>query len=179
MAGNNKQTLEERAEIFLAEWQSKYSNAIAEARAAAETTSTAAWQENYLKEMTDHRKVVRDNALVAISTLKAIADTDTCEAHEKDVKEAIKTMCEERIRHDAWVARCVLPYARTANRCQELLNSIETTVDVEEKNTALLNRGLSNAVMKMVQQWPRARWIEKTGQVVIDNEEANAAKKSA
>lgn len=152
-----------RAELFVAGFQQNYSDAIAEARLAAETTQTDAWSRNYREQVKTHRTFVV-NALADISsTAENIRSYDTNEEAEKGIRDAVKSLAEERIRHQAWKTRTVAPYSNTVERCEQLLKTVMQSAEDEERNAPLVDRGLASEVRAIVNKWPVAKWDDENG----------------
>lgn len=171
-----KLSIGERAEKFVAEFQEKYSIAISEAREAAQTTQTPAWLDNYRQQRAFHDKIIRDTAKSIENCGKRICDHDTSEDEEKEIKDAVKTMSEERIRYQAWKSRSVYPYQSKAERCVELLTEVNRSARRDEDAMGLTHNGLASAVAELTDKWPKAHWDSEAGTVSVEEATAVAAK---
>lgn len=178
MSKNDKKGIEEKAEKFLAEYQEKYSTAISDAREAAATTATPAWQSNYLAQVAAHDKCVRDLASTISNAGKRIADFDTDEENEKEVKDAVKGLQDERIRHQAWRNRTISPYESRANRCAEILETTRREAQRLEQAEGLIWHGLTSEVVKITGKWPVAEWSEGAGIVTVTEQSSGEQKQT-
>lgn len=130
----------DRAELWIAEWQQKYSVAIENAREAKRTTETPGWTANYQANMKHHRMVVAAQCASITVDAKSIVESGTTEEREKSVKDAIKELADERIRHQAWLSRAVSNYRVAAENCGLMKDSIRSAARAEEERAPLVNR---------------------------------------
>jgi hypothetical protein len=159
---------DEKLDLFIAPFQAEYSEAISFAREAKETTNTTAWKDGYKRNIDDHRKCIKHCAESIESTCKSIAAYDTNEDSEKDIKDNIKQIADERIRHSAWHARAVHPFEATAIRCEQILSRIMREASDEERENTLIQHGLVARVQWRIAKWPHVEWNEEEGMVTID-----------
>ncbi len=171
MASSAKRSSEEphddKVDLFIAKFQSEYSDAISTAREAAQTTATAAWQSNYRINIDGHRKAIKTSLEVIEGECSSIEARDTNEAAEKEIRDAVKELADERVRFGAWRQRAVEVYRATATRCQGIVESATRHAQDDERDNPLLNIGLLLAVKERLDSWPRAEWDDETGAVVI------------
>lgn len=158
-----KLSMQERAEKFVAERREKYDVVLAAAKEAAETTQTHAWGENYRQQRDQHKRRIREEAYVIESAGKYIGDRDTDETQEKKIKDAIKALIEERINHEAWLARTVNPFSSAVDVCIDLLEATQRESQRIDEGNPLLYAGYAAAVSALVAKWPQPIWHEETG----------------
>lgn len=168
------ESMNERAEKFVADAQVEYTDALAEVRAAAEMTATPAWQATYQHQREAHRKLIATHAKSIISTCEAVSDHDSNETDEKAVRDQLKSIIEERIRFEAWTARAVFPISSRVNRCEEIVNKLKLSARRTEDEEMLVSHGLHSAVCDILATWPTANWDEKTGIVSVIEPESQA-----
>lgn len=159
--------VEERVDLFIAPFQQSYSEAIAEARQAAETTVTPAWQSNYKTNLDYHRKIIKQAVGEIENLCGMIQAGDTFEDAEKDIGKATKRLAEERVRFGAWRTRAVQVYEKAANRCIEILSSTMRQATDEQRENPLIQRELAANVQERIAFWPRAEWSDDVGVVVV------------
>lgn len=166
-AKHDDQKPEDKIDLFIAEFQHEYSEAISTAREAAETTSTPAWQGNYRTNIDTHRKAIK-HALESIeSTCAHIEASDTYESAEKEIAKAVKLLADERVRFGAWRSRAVQPYETAAHKCQEIISAATRRAADDQRDNPLLNIDLTLGVHARLESWPRAEWDDETGVVAI------------
>lgn len=173
MAKRNE-SIHERAERFVAEAQQKYTDALAEARQAAETTATTAWQGIYQQQRDFHRNAVSEQTKVIIAEAGDIAAFGASETHEKAIRDAVKAITEERIRFEAWRNRAVFPISMRVNRCEEIIAKLKHDANEAERNESLISHGLARAVGEIVDGWPKAEWDDEAGIVTVTDGRAQA-----
>ncbi len=159
--------VEERVDLFIAPFQQQYSEAIAEARQAAETTGTPAWQSNYKGNLDSHRSVIKQAVSEIENLCGMISAGDTFEDAEKDIGKATKRLAEERVRFAAWRTRAVQVYERAAERCREILSSAMRNASDEQRDNPLIQHELAALCQKRIASWPRAEWQDDIGAVAI------------
>lgn len=159
---------DEHAEIFIAEYQQKFSIAIDAARAAAQTTGTAAWRENYLTQRKIHRDMIAASIKAIGAEVESVTSGDTTEDAEKGIKDAVKAMADERIRFEAWKARAVRPYKIAAENADDLRSKTVREARRSEGENPLIDRGLGEAVAKLVARWPTVAWDDEAGVVTVN-----------
>jgi hypothetical protein len=168
---DEQDSTEERVDLFIAPFQHEYSEAIADARQAAETTATPAWQNNYKANIDSHRKVIK----AAVSEIENLCETiqagDTFEDAEKDIAKATKRLAEERVRFGSWRSRAVYCYERSAERCQEIVKNVMRSASEEERENPLIQHSLAVKSQERLNAWPRAEWKDDVGAVVIQEPE--------
>lgn len=157
----------ERAEVFVAEAQEKYSDAIAAARLSSETTATEAWKRVYRDQMTAHRKAINDAINDVTAGVDSIQGGDSTETVEKLIKDGVKAIAEERIRHTAWMNRAIAPHKSSVTACDEIRTSIITKALRAEEESPLVNSGLAADVRKVVDGWPKPSWNDGDGCVLM------------
>jgi hypothetical protein len=156
---------DERVDLFIAPYQSQYSEALTAAREAADTTATHAWQSAYKNNLDQHRSLVKA-AIVQIETVCDIIESnDTHEQAEKDIGKAVKSMAEERVRFNAWRSRAVQPYEVAAVHCQDILHNVMRAASDSERDNPLIDHGIVAKVQERIAQWPRAEWDDENGVV--------------
>lgn len=166
-----KRDPKEKADLFIAKYQETYSHALDEAREASATTTTAAWQTNYKNQIEAHRKIVGENLRTISSACDTIKHQDTAEDFEKDIRDAVKALAEERIRFSAWKARTVAPFQAAADRCAAILISTNRAAEEAERNSPLIDVGLLAEIRNRTNKWPVAKWNDEVGVVeVVDRE---------
>lgn len=171
--------IEERVDLFIAPFQQHYSEAIADARQAAETTCTHAWQSNYKSNLDSHRSLIK-NAVSEIENICGmIQAADTYEEAEKDIAKATKRLAEERVRFGAWRTRAVQVYEKAAERCKDILSSVMRQASDEERDNPLLQHGLTAKVQERIAPWPRAEWSDDIGAVAITESELKVSDERA
>jgi len=161
------QNPEERADVFIAEHQQSYSDAISEAREAAKTTDTAAWRDQYARNMKLHREVVAVQLDAIKRETASIKATDTNEDHEKDIRNVVKGPAEERVRFQAWRNRTIEPSESTVEKCQTIRSKALRSAEDAEREQPLVYRGLADSVRARVDKWPAATWDDETGSIAI------------
>jgi len=176
---DNQNNPEERADNFLAQYQEKYSAAIDDARKAATTTATEAWQTRYSDCVKTHKQAIAEHAREIEYELKKIKTGDATEDGVKAIRAAAKAMDDERIRHSAWWSRAVMPYENAAIACEGIITGAINGARKTEQQAALTAHGLSEAVRNRIAKWPRAQWDEETGVVTVTEPEYGAGEKVA
>ncbi len=166
-AKRDEQPEDDKIDLFIAEFQHDYSEAIATAREAAQTTSTPAWQGNYRANIDAHRKAIKQSIESIESTCDSIEASDTYEAAEKDISKAVKQLADERVRFGAWRSRAVQPYESSANKCHEIISAAQRRAADDERSNPLLNIDLVLGVHRRLESWPRAEWNDDDGIVSI------------
>lgn len=161
------QPIEDKAEHFVAEYQSAYAEALTEARQAADTTKTIAWRNLFASASSQHRQDIEELANSIIASAKAILDFDSNEKKEKDLSDAVKEIKEERKRHEAFYRRTAEPLAKTAAKCKEILATADREAKRREDGAPLYDEGFRAAVKRLTDKWPRADWDETTGVIAI------------
>lgn len=164
---DDRDPVEERVDLFIAPFQQQYSEAIADARHAAETTGTQAWRSNYKNNLDSHRSVIKQAVSEIENICGMIQAADTYEEAEKDISKATKRLAEERVRFGAWRTRAVQVYERAAEKCKEILSSVMRNASDEERDNPLIQYGLSAKSQERILPWPRAEWSDDIGAVVI------------
>lgn len=159
--------IETRAEKFVAEEQARYSECMDRARAAHDMTAQAFWQGEFALRMNTHRKLVRAHAGDIATTAEMIGKGDTSEEAEKAIKDAVKVLAEERVKHDAWYDRAVAPLKAPVLEMANIRESVMRSARQAETDAPLVHNGLGDAVRRIVESWPAATWQEDTGRVVI------------
>lgn len=176
---DKKPNMKEKAEVFVARHQERYSESLTKAREAAATTATPAWQENYTTQVAAHRSRVT-SAIGAINhACEAIKGNDTREDLEKEIKDSVKSLIEERVAFAAWRLRTVTPYRKSADDCEYEVNSVLRAAENAEREQPLIERGLCAAVRDIVKQWPRVSWNDDTGVVEIRSVDADGVEEVA
>jgi len=170
-----EKSIDERAHEWIAQAQENYSIAITEAREASETTVTPAWSDNYRAQRAFHDKIIRDLSASIENGAKRIADFDSTEDDEKEIRDAVKAMQEERIRYSAWKSRAVAPYQSKAERCIELLESVQRNARNVQEAEPLIWFGVVDVVGKIIAKWPTAHWDSKDGIVTVKEPPAEAS----
>lgn len=157
----------EQAERFVAEYQSRYTDALDAARKAAITTATDAWQASYAEAKKRHKKLRRD----CVEKLKEIAASvrgdDLTADMEKELREVVKSLKTERIAAEVWENRAVQPYRGAVDLCDALREQVFSAAHEAEDRAPLHMRGLAHDVRELVNRWPRAVWDAKTGVVTV------------
>lgn len=174
MAAEAKKTEDsgdEKVDLFIAPFQQQYSEAIHEAREAAATTATPAWQNLYKSNIDQHRSLVKSNIERIENTCESISAGDTYEEAEKDIKDAVKHLADERVRFGAWRQRAVNPYESSADKCTGILERVQRAASDAESDNPLHDRGLALAVHDRIAKWPRAEWNNDKGAVEITEQE--------
>lgn len=167
MPQRNDRTPDEEAQVFIAEYQNDYSAAMDRARAAAETTQTPAWIANYAAQLTVHKEASAESLAAIKSACEFIRTSDTNEDEEKVIRDAVKSLSEERIRFMAWRNRAVGPYMQAATDCQNIKGKAQRDADDAEKRSPLVTRGLSSRVAAILKTWPDVTWNDKQGVVEV------------
>lgn len=157
----------EKLDLFIAPFQCEYSEAITAAREAQETTATHAWKANYRFNVDQHRASVRSAVASIDSMCKTIAASDSFEEAEKDIRDSVKSLADERVRFVAWRSRAVHVYEQAARKCAEVLSRLNRNAADEERNNPLIHRGIVLGVLERVATWPHAEWNEEEGCVVV------------
>jgi len=155
------------AEVFIAEHQAHYSEAIDRAREAATTTQTPAWLANYATQVKMHERVVTDQLKSIDAARERIGGSDTNEDDEKAVKDAVKALADERIRFAAWRARAVNVYKLSAEKCIEIKEKAMRAAQNAERESPLINSGLAGRVGAIINKWPDASWDDELGRVEV------------
>jgi hypothetical protein len=171
-------TPEQQAELFVAEYQHQYSDAISRAREAAKTTGTAAWQANYAFQRRAHEDVIRSATKAIVSVCERVTTADTNEDDEKAIRDAAKSMADERIRFEAWQYRTVYAFRRSVDDCESIVGVVVRAAQNAERESPLIYSGLAGRIGKLVGLWPAAGWDEETGIVAV-NENPSAANAEA
>lgn len=164
---NEEESGDDKVDLFIAKFQSEYSDAISTAREASLTTSTVAWQQNYKHNIDTHRSSIK-SALDSIGrTCSVVEAADTYEEAEKDIKNSVKFLADERVRFGAWRTRAVQEFEHAASVCQEIIATATRRASEEERGNPLISIGLLLAVKARLDTWPRAEWNDETGVVSI------------
>lgn len=157
-----------RGELFVAEWQEKYGVALEEARAAADTTGTAAWQRVYAENREAHRRRTRGECMAIGLAAEAIREQGgSTEDDEKQIKDCVKRLSEEREQHEAWLSRAVQPYQIPAENAADLIRKCNFAADETERNAPLANSGLADEVRAITATWPKVKFDSGTGIVTV------------
>lgn len=159
---------DDKVDLFIAQYQLQYSEAISYARDAAATTSTVAWKASYRKNLDDHRAFVKTHIGRIENVCNMINGGDTTEDFEKDIRDSVKALAEERVRFGAWRTRAVQNYESSAIHCQELIHTVMRKASDSERDNPLVDHGLTVGVQDRINKWPRAEWDDENGQVTID-----------
>lgn len=156
-----------KAAQFVEQRRPKYFDALAEAKAAAETTSSSAWITVYRQAMTTHRAIVMQRIGEIREACDNISDHGTKEDTEKVIKEATKGVADEREKHEAWHKRSVQPFSDKVERCGEIRRAIIQAAEDAERESPITDDGLTGATKAIVDTWPEANWHEGDGIVSI------------
>lgn len=157
----------QRAETFIAPHAEKHRAAVAMAKEAMETTSTQAWQNGYRTNMENHRQTILVHLRNIRGQLDNITTADTDEDCEKAIKESVKAMMEERIRHSAWRNRTVNSYEQIVEKCATTLLNTTRAAKEAEGGQPLIDRGLLAEVQAIVDTWPIVKWHDDSGSIEI------------
>lgn len=158
---------QERADIFVATHQAAYSEALTSAREASATTSTPAWRNGYRTNMESHREIVNSHIKSIAAHCDTIKTMDTSEDFEKEIRDSVKALAEERVRHNAWRQRTIKPYQDAAERCAGIATKAVRAAEQAEREQPLIHRGLTAEVRKRVDSWPKVSWDEEAGSVEL------------
>jgi hypothetical protein len=174
-----QQDIGEYLERFIGDYRERYYECVRNAQAAAETTATYAWQATFAREMCDHG----DAIMQAVAGIRAACDElerlGVDEEREKEIKQAVKALSDERARHQAWLDRAVRPYRDPFDTAAGILVDVQASAEREEREKGLLCRGLGEAVRDVLALWPRIAWNPKTGVILVSDPEAGEAKATA
>ena len=156
----------DRAAKFAVTYLANYNEVLALAEAAEETTRTPAWQSMYKAAMDTHANTVTANLKAIVGECDMVKTMDNSEAAEKAIKEAVKALTDERIRHAAWMLRTVHPISDLAERAGTIISNLTTAAGQEERDQPLLCRGLSGEVADIVETWTAVIWRPGSGELV-------------
>lgn len=135
---------------------------------AADTTGTPAWTANYRTQRKLHEQT-ESGAIKAISSaVETMQLTGTNEESEKEIKDAVKTLAEERIRFRAWEQRAVEVYRKSATDVENALETVIRKAREKETENPLIERGFEDEVRREVATWGTAKWDEEVGAVVLE-----------
>lgn len=160
-------TIEQKAERFIAKRREKYFAAVDNAKQAAETTATPAWQSNYREQLRFHRGVISMQSKTLESIAESLKMREPGEDDEKEINDAKKQLTDERIRWQAFLRRTTLPFSDTVQICDELRKSVMTSAHEAERDNPLVDNGLANEVRRIVAEWPKPEWNAESGEVTI------------
>lgn len=163
----NKPDPKEKADLFIAKFQEDYSHALDEAREASATTTTPAWQANYRNQIEMHRKVIGENLRTISHHCEAIKLHDTAEDFEKEIRDAVKALAEERIRFGAWKTRTISPFQASADKCAAIMLTTVREAERVERESPLIDGGLLAEIKTRVNKWPVTKWDEERGVVEL------------
>jgi hypothetical protein len=153
---------------WLRKFETDYRTLNTRAREAAETTATAAWSANYKTQRLAHDAVEAAAIQELESCLATLKLSGTTESLEKSMKDAIKTLAEERIDYAAWMQRAVENYRRSAESLDDYINGIIHQARKVERENPLIERDFERDVKRELHGWTRAKWDEELGQVVLE-----------
>lgn len=154
-------------ESWIRRHKEKYGIALEGAERAEETTKTTLWQTNYQAQQNRH-KGVQDNALETIdNAVLHIKRHGTDEDVEKSVRDAIKTLAEERIAHAAWDKRAVEPFRCWVERCETIRADCVAEAKRHEQEQPLLCKGFERQIVEAVALWRGVQWDDKCGVLSI------------
>lgn len=176
---NDQDKLQAHAEDFIATHQASYSEAIQQCYNVRDTTTTEAWTERYAENVKRHKSMIVILADEVIRSARDIKIAGVNEDAEKEMSKAIKDIKDERIRHEAWIARAVEPYRASVDKAKTIIQTcLQAAREYEDKQPLML-RGLFDKVRDIVDQWPTAKWDSDRGVVDIDEPKQQTDRASA
>ncbi len=155
-------------EQWMQQYESDYRTLSNRAREAAETTATPAWTANYRAQRAAHEAVESAAIRELEACLATLKLSGTSEELEKSMKDAVKSLAEERVKFGAWMQRAVESYRRSAVNLGEYLDGIASKARKVERENPLIERDFERDVKLHLGRWMRAHWDEELGQVVLE-----------
>lgn len=158
----------DRAEEFSRDFWHRYEPLVEAARRADQMSKTDGWGLNYRNTKAEYRKKIVLCCKAIEETVKVITSEGTSESAEKGIKDTLKTLTEERERHEAWRALGVRPYASIADDGARVLNDLKRKARDVESGNPLLWGGLAFEVDQRIHDyWPSIEWDEDRGEVTV------------
>lgn len=157
-----------RGQRFLAPHRTRWLDAFKRAKEAAETTGTPAWAANFQQQAQRHQVTVKYQLAQIEATIEAVRSGELSEDHEKAIKDAVKALGEHRARYQAWVDLAVQPFREAVDECGRITANALRLAKESEAEAPLTDRGLLAEVEGELAAWPKPRWDEENGLIVIE-----------
>lgn len=136
-------------------------------RVAAETTGTEGWQRLY-QNRKRHAKSRRELLARSLHEFAdQLTDLGWDESTEKSVKDLAKEHAELRAAESSFDVEVARPVYEAVHRLERLYGQFRTRAGEFERDAALMNQGLVEAMEDAISQMPAATWDELVGVVRI------------
>jgi hypothetical protein len=163
-----KRQAKNQSDEMIAKFQEAYATQVEEARMAAETTATAAWQALYANHREGVKKAFRELAKeLRIKAEQMEGGVWTAE-DEKELGELKKQVTELRERNALFEIQTIAPVKKPVDECEKVIRDAVNEAVREEDYAPLVLKGLATDVRRAAAAVDRPRWDVEKGVVVIE-----------
>lgn len=148
---------------FLENYRRRLDDLIHRVTDAVAATACSGWQDNYTANMENHRAVTKACCDRILASIEGIKQGGSDEMTEKDLKDAVKALAEERESHVAYMQRAVSRFMEAPTQLDNFIDKILRDAAELQQKSPLHVRGLVDEVRRELAEIPRAKWDSKTG----------------